>query len=142
MKQGVTPYGFQADILDALTVAMTGLLDGAMLKLLKAPPTLLPNITLAVCDANEADFDGYAAQAVTSWQAAAKGPDGLVRVDSDNKQWLATGTTTSCTVYGVYETNADEDVLQQVWELDVPIVMGVDLLQAVDFTACFYFPSP
>jgi hypothetical protein len=139
--QGVTPFAFQADVLDAITAAM-GLLDGSKIQLLKELIVPTPAVTLAQCVAAKADYTGYMAQTVAAWQVAAKGPDGLMRVDGDNLQFLASGIVVSNTIYGAYMTDTTGMVLQQVWLLPTPIIMGVDVLQAVDFTPCFYFPSP
>lgn len=129
----VVPYAMQAAVLDSLT-PMGEYLAGAKLRLLKAPLPVNQAQTLAVCDANQANYTGYVTggTAVTTWQAAAKGDDGIVSVDANAIQYLASGTAVSNTIYGAYLVTSDGMTLIAVYSLPAPVTMGVDVLNAVD----------
>lgn len=126
----VVPDIAQADILDEIT-AMMEPWNGALLHLLKAPITPGRAVTLAEADAAEADYTGYMAIAIV-WQAAAKGSDGIVSADTQAAQFLASGVVLSNSIYGAYITNMAGTELLAIAALPEAIVMGVDLLQAVD----------
>lgn len=92
-----------------------------------------PLESMDVADFTEADFDGYAAQTITAFEAAYKGEDGYATVYADGLyQFDCTGDTTPNTIYGYYVVGdpGGTPFLAFAERFDTPVAV-LDALDAV-----------
>jgi len=71
----------------------------------------------------EANFSGYASQALSTWNAAFLNDDDKGEIDADPKTFTHNGGGTSNTVYGAYVTNNAGDVIYAE-RFDAPRVLS------------------
>jgi hypothetical protein len=117
--------------MDRLTLdaarAMTGPLNASKPHLLKAPVGLTPDTTIAQLNAQQADYDGYAAQTSVWTLAAYLGADGRARVTSIDRLFKPNAAVTANTIYGYYETVTDGSQWLFARLLDIPVTLqGTD----------------
>lgn len=72
--------------------------------------TPTPTTARAELQANEADFDGYAAAAIAAWSNPCLAPGGGYMVVSPLLSWHMTGSTTPNTIGGMWVQDANDVV--------------------------------
>jgi hypothetical protein len=122
MSQAQYPKTGALDIAASVQAGMAG----AVIHLYKSPVALSPNLTLADMVAVEANYDGYAAQTVATWNPPYLDPAGGATTASGYKQFnyateASPGTTNN--IYGLFVENA-AGVLILVMAFDAPAPMG------------------
>jgi hypothetical protein len=138
MARGLVPNAAAVAVLDAVSAAMA-LLDVAEVHLYKAPLTPSPDTVLADLTAIECDYTGYMAVAITAWAVAGLDSSGIPTVEANHILFVASGVLVSNTVYGSYLTTPMHAALLMVTPLDVPTILGVNLLQNLVIETVFPF---
>lgn len=87
-------------LITATANAIAGALTGSEIHLFQNSIVFNPDTTL-IGDLVEADYDGYAALALT-WGAASVSDDGHVETIASAQTWRPTGGTTPNQIYGFY----------------------------------------
>lgn len=103
--------------LDALLKAMgseSTQLGSASMGLLKAP--FVPSPTLTLASLTEANYDGYARQAIGNPSIPFSGTDGNEYVEGLTVQFTASDTITPNTIYGIFLTFGNSTV--NLWATD------------------------
>ncbi len=139
MTNPIATQQSQVSALNALT-GTGGLLNGAKVHLLKSPVPITPTTTLADLLAAEADYGGYAAQAVGTWGAAYFGIDGKATVTAPGLQFQPSSGTTPNSIYGVFVTNTASSVLLYAEAFPAAVTL-LDALHALPFTPNFPYGS-
>lgn len=98
--------------------------DGDVLKNLRLfKNNHVPAVTDGNGDYTQADFSGYAAVALGTWNAAFVNADGRGEIDADLATFTHNGGGTSNTVYGAYVTDNAGDIVYAE-RFDAPRVMA------------------
>lgn len=124
----------ELDAISDLLVAVTGQLIGTMCHLGKTNIVIDRTTTLAALEAQEADFDGYAAEAVT-WGVASQDSQGRAGVPGIVGEFRPTGSVTPNTVYNGWLKNG-AGLLLLAWRVNG--TTGKSMGSAIDF----YIPTP
>lgn len=109
---------------------VAGFLDGCDLCLTKTEIDIEPDTTLAALDAEEADYSGYARQALV-WGVPSVSDDGTVEVIAAPLTFRPTAATVGNQIYAVYIVDGGGTLLyfaRQLDEAPVPMVSTLDVL--------------
>lgn len=99
-------------------------LDGDCLKTLRLfKNDHTPTVTDVNANYTEANFSGYASEALGTWNAATINGDGKGQIDADPVTFAHNGGGTANTIYGAYVTNDAGDVVYAE-RFDAPRVMS------------------
>lgn len=122
----VTALELLTEAIANVPIITPGILYGSKLKLFKNDHT--PDVADGLIDYEEADYDGYAEKALTTWgQPSRVVDDGEVTHPSQQYDFVsAVPTVSTNTVYGFYLTNAAEDALLLAARFDDPVSMATD----------------
>jgi hypothetical protein len=125
--------GVEAELIAAtnLKTAVTGVLVGCVMKLGKAPLSITRFTTIAELQANEADFTGYASEAVV-WSANSVDDLGRVELLGVVGEFRPTGTTITNEIsYAWVENGAGDKICAwQVEDGPVQMASALDSYQA------------
>jgi len=109
-----------------LAEAIQGLMADSVIHLYKAPLSLTPILTLADCEAQEADYDGYAPKTVTAFNTPYLDPAGGATTASGYDQFNygpAASPPVTNNIYGLFVTTSEGDLLI-VFAFDNPAPMA------------------
>jgi len=118
-----------------VTVGVGGPLNGALLELYQNDIT--PTPTTPIGDFTVADYDGYAAEAL-SWLAVSVNDAGQVEVQGIIGEFRPTGSTTPNTIYGWFLTESGGALIDSGRFEGAPISMA----DALNNILCTYIYRP
>lgn len=139
MSKSVATQATQLGTLSAL-VAVGGLLAGVKIHLYKTHLNPDPTTPLATFTAAEADYTGYAAQAVGTWGAPYIDIDGLAHVSAPSKQFQPTDGVAPNVIYGAFITDTAGAVLIFYVVFDTPVSL-LNALQALIYDPNYVYGS-
>lgn len=113
----IVPRVSELDLLTKL-LASAGYITGGKIHLYKTSISLSGTTVLA--DFTEADYDGYAAATVTTWNSPVINVDGKAEATAPGTFFSPTGSTTPNTIYGYYFTDSTGGILLFAESFDTP----------------------
>lgn len=103
--------------------AVGGLLEGAIVRLIKEPIAVGPTTTIAELDAAEADYTGYVEQAAGAWGTVGTNVLNQAEMTATELEFVPSGTTILNTIYGYYVVDSGGTELRFFEMFDTPFAM-------------------
>jgi hypothetical protein len=106
------------------SISQGGTLKGALVGLLKQAIAYTPDSADSIVTSGEANYSGYARQAISAWTGPFRGQNGF-SLDAGNAMvWEPSATTTLNTIYGQFLIGSDSVAILAVELFDNPIPLG------------------